>query len=184
MDSTNQHSVKLVDRVLWFDGTSEWMSSNIEQSMLKYPGLVSFVDAITPDIAQYNSLVSPDAKLSVHPHVVDSVTPTWMIPDKFKTLDVVAHVSKLHDAVCHDMNDDVRLARDIRLARELSMFKKLGLFDVLRGTVWLVNTLIKTNAVWGVGRGSSVASYVLYVIGVHDVDSFEYELDVMDFLHE
>jgi DNA polymerase III alpha subunit len=35
---------------------------------------------------------------------------------------------------------------------------------------------------WGVGRGSSVASYCLYILGVHKVDSIKYELDIHEFL--
>jgi DNA polymerase III alpha subunit len=38
------------------------------------------------------------------------------------------------------------------------------------------------NIVWGVGRGSSVASYVLFLIGTHKVDSVKYELDFNEFL--
>jgi DNA polymerase III alpha subunit len=38
------------------------------------------------------------------------------------------------------------------------------------------------NIVWGVGRGSSVASYVLYLLGVHKVDSIKYGLDIREFL--
>jgi DNA polymerase III alpha subunit len=36
--------------------------------------------------------------------------------------------------------------------------------------------------VWGVGRGSSVASYVLFLIGVHRIDSMKYNLDYKEFL--
>jgi DNA polymerase III alpha subunit len=36
--------------------------------------------------------------------------------------------------------------------------------------------------IWGVGGGSSVASYVLYKLGVHRVDSLYYNLDVTEFL--
>jgi DNA polymerase III alpha subunit len=40
----------------------------------------------------------------------------------------------------------------------------------------------KHNIVWGVGRGSSVASYVLYLIGVHKINSMYYDLDIEEFL--
>jgi DNA polymerase III alpha subunit len=33
-----------------------------------------------------------------------------------------------------------------------------------------------------VGRGSSVASYVLYLLGVHRIDSMFYDLDPSEFL--
>jgi DNA polymerase III alpha subunit len=36
--------------------------------------------------------------------------------------------------------------------------------------------------IWGVGRGSSVASYVLYKLGVHRIDSLYYDLDPAEFL--
>jgi DNA polymerase III alpha subunit len=38
------------------------------------------------------------------------------------------------------------------------------------------------NIIWGVGRGSSVASYVLYLLEVHRVDSMYYNLDIREFL--
>ena len=42
---------------------------------------------------------------------------------------------------------------------------------------------LKTNSiVWGVGRGSSVASYVLFLLGVHKIDSVKYNLDWREFL--
>ncbi len=38
------------------------------------------------------------------------------------------------------------------------------------------------EVIWGVGRGSSVASYVLYLIGIHKVDSMYYDLPINEFL--
>ena len=40
----------------------------------------------------------------------------------------------------------------------------------------------QNNLIWGVGRGSSVASYVLYLLGVHRIDSLHYNLDIAEFL--
>jgi DNA polymerase III alpha subunit len=37
------------------------------------------------------------------------------------------------------------------------------------------------NIVWGVGRGSSVASYVLYLLGIHKIDSIKYNLSPDEF---
>jgi DNA polymerase III alpha subunit len=47
---------------------------------------------------------------------------------------------------------------------------------------YLVDTLRENKILWGVGRGSSVASYVLYLIGVHKIDSLKYNLDIAEFL--
>ena len=40
----------------------------------------------------------------------------------------------------------------------------------------------ENNIIWGVGRGSSVASYVLFLLGVHKIDSLQYNLNWREFL--
>jgi DNA polymerase III alpha subunit len=54
--------------------------------------------------------------------------------------------------------------------------------DLLKYLKYLVDTMRENKIVWGVGRGSSVASYALYLIGVHKVDSIKYQLDINEFL--
>lgn len=69
-----------------------------------------------------------------------------------------------------------------RVSEELELFIQYKMMDVLRYVKYLVDTMRKEGIVWGVGRGSSVASYVLYLIGVHKVDSIKYNLDIREFL--
>ena len=69
-----------------------------------------------------------------------------------------------------------------RVKEELELFIQHGMFDLLFYLKYLVDTMRKHNIVWGVGRGSSVASYVLYLIGVHKINSIKYKLDIKEFL--
>jgi DNA polymerase III alpha subunit len=69
-----------------------------------------------------------------------------------------------------------------RVGEELLLYQERGLFDLLKYLKYLVDTLRKHNIVWGVGRGSSVSSYVLYIIGIHKIDSIFYQLDIEEFL--
>lgn len=71
-----------------------------------------------------------------------------------------------------------------RVDDELTLFIQHGMFDLLFYLKYLVDTMRQNNIVWGVGRGSSVASYVLYLIGVHKIDSIKYDLDIKEFLKE
>lgn len=71
-----------------------------------------------------------------------------------------------------------------RVNQELKLFHKHGMIDLLYYLKYLVDTMRENNVVWGVGRGSSVASYVLYLIGIHKIDSIKYELDIHEFLKE
>jgi DNA polymerase III alpha subunit len=69
-----------------------------------------------------------------------------------------------------------------RVADELMLFQERDLFDLLRWLKYFVDTMRANKVVWGVGRGSSVASYVLYLIGVHKINSMYYDLDISEFL--
>ncbi len=71
-----------------------------------------------------------------------------------------------------------------RVSQELELFIQHGMFDLLFYLKYLVDTMRENNIVWGVGRGSSVASYVLYLIGVHKINSIKYNLDIHEFLKE
>jgi len=69
-----------------------------------------------------------------------------------------------------------------RVTYELGEFESRKMMPVLKFMIYFVANMRKNNIVWGVGRGSSVASYVLYLIGIHKIDSLKYNLDVGEFL--
>jgi DNA polymerase III alpha subunit len=69
-----------------------------------------------------------------------------------------------------------------RVGTELLLYQERNMFDLLRFLVYIVDVMREQDIVWGVGRGSSVASYVLYLIGVHKIDSLYYDLDIAEFL--
>ena len=69
-----------------------------------------------------------------------------------------------------------------RVGKELLLYQERNLFDLLRQLKYIIDTWRANNIVWGVGRGSSVASYVLYLIGVHKINSIYYDLDIEEFL--
>jgi DNA polymerase III alpha subunit len=69
-----------------------------------------------------------------------------------------------------------------RVSKELKLFTQHNMLDVLYYCKYLVDTMREHKILWGVGRGSSVASYVLYLIGIHKIDSLKYNLDIQEFL--
>jgi len=96
----------------------------------------------------------------------------WHMPEKYKELDIAAYVLNL-------CQTDAELQR---CGQELMLFQERDLFNLLRYLVYLVDTMRDNKLIWGVGRGSSVASYVLYKLGVHKIDSLHYDLDPTEFL--
>jgi hypothetical protein len=96
----------------------------------------------------------------------------WRMPVEYKELDIAEYILGL-------CKEEYELQR---VGKELLLYQERDLFDLLRYLKYLVDTLRKNNVVWGVGRGSSVASYVLFLIGVHKIDSLYYNLDIEEFL--
>jgi DNA polymerase III alpha subunit len=100
----------------------------------------------------------------------------WFMPDKYKNIDVLDYLIDLPQfRGCKTPEWD-------RVQEELKAFRERGMEDLLRYMIYLVDFMRENNIVWGVGRGSSVASYVLYLIGVHRIDSIQYGLDWREFL--
>jgi len=97
----------------------------------------------------------------------------WFMPDQYQQLDIEAWVWEQ----CPPWDP-----QHTRVAEELAAFKERNMLDLLRWLKYFVDTCRSKNILWGVGRGSSVASYVLYLIGVHKIDSIKYNLDWQEFL--
>jgi len=110
-----------------------------------------------------------------NPFELDVVTAniTWNMPDGYRSIDIRQHISKTYS-----LSQEQWARVDI----ELEEFKQRNLIDLLRFFVYFVNTIRNNNVIYGVGRGSSIASYVLYLLKVHRIDSFKYNLDIKEFL--
>jgi DNA polymerase III alpha subunit len=96
----------------------------------------------------------------------------WFMPKEYYDFEIVGY---LLDKTTNEVEYQ-------RVVTELELFAQHDMIDLLKYVKYLVDTMRKHTVVWGVGRGSSVASYVLYLMGVHKVDSIKYELDIHEFL--
>ena len=119
-----------------------------------------------PELKQY-------VPLDVDEKTFDSVCQSeWFMPDEYKTLNVHNYVL----TKCTTQDETARCAE------ELAEFEGRGMMPLLQYMIYLVDYMRENNIVWGVGRGSSVASYVLYLIGVHKINSIQFDLDWREFL--
>ena len=97
---------------------------------------------------------------------------SWLMPLEFQDLDIVQHILDL-------CKTDAELQR---VGEELILFQERDMLTLLKYLTYLVETMREHGIVWGVGRGSSVASYTLYLLGVHKINSMYYGLDISEFL--
>jgi DNA polymerase III alpha subunit len=69
-----------------------------------------------------------------------------------------------------------------RAGEELILFQEHDMFILLKYLKYLVDIMRKNNIIWGVGRGSSVASFVLFLIEIHRINSLHYDLSIDEFI--
>jgi DNA polymerase III alpha subunit len=94
------------------------------------------------------------------------------MPEQYKTLDIAQYV----------LNQCQGEAELQRAGKELLLFQERDMFVLLRYLKYLVDTMRENNILWGVGRGSSVASFVLFLLGIHRINSLYYDLSIDEFL--
>jgi len=96
----------------------------------------------------------------------------WFMPDDYKDLDIAKWVLDQ----CTNQNELQRAGQ------ELMVYAERNLLPLLQYLKYFVDTMRNNNVVWGVGRGSSVASFVLYLIGIHRIHSLKQNLDFGEFM--
>ena len=154
-----------------------------------YSGKITDLSIVNVDdpflVEQFNSAKSDNAdffpKLSLYCERDGTVEDydrdncsSWFMPDSYKNMDIELFILE-------QCKTDVEFER---VAEELLLFRQHGMIDLLKYLKYLVDTMRENNIVWGVGRGSSLASYCLYLIGIHKIDSIKYQLDINEFLKQ
>lgn len=129
-------------------------------------------DIAFEDINQFNKVAKELELNSISD--VSRISKEFNIPQHYKELDVEKYI---HDKLVQRSPDEIG-----RVEMELVMYKERGLLPILQLLIYIIDIMRKHNLVWGVGRGSSVSSYLLYILGIHKVDSHKYRLDIKEFL--
>ena len=96
----------------------------------------------------------------------------WLMPVEYYELDIAQYI-------LDQCSTDEELQR---AGEELILFQDREMFVLLKYLKYLVDTMRKNNIVWGVGRGSSVASFILFLLGIHKINSLYYDLSIDEFI--
>lgn len=96
---------------------------------------------------------------------------SWLIPDSYANLDIQQWI--LDRCESKEQTSRAQL--------ELDLFEQTNLLMLVKYLKYLVDTMTEKGVVWGVGRGSSTASYVLYLIGLHMIDPIKYNIPIDEF---
>lgn len=157
----------LIDHVMQGRSTQDFDRMLVDHSVdLETAAMI--LDRV-PDFVRYDEMARASLSQEQFDHRCQDI---WFMPQEYQDLDIAQHVIGL-------CKTDAELQR---VGEELLLFQERDQFNLLRYLKFLVDIMRANNLIWGVGRGSSVASYVLYLLGVHRVDSLYYDLDPREFL--
>lgn len=142
------------------------MKNTLVETAIEFNGFLSLEGL--PELKTYQSL-----NLSIEDF--DQINQDkWLMPKEYYDLDIAKWV-------LDQCQGEAELQR---AGDELLKFHDRGIFPLLKYLKYLVDTMRKHNIVWGVGRGSSVASFVLFLLGIHRINSLYYGLSIDEFLKD
>ena len=150
--------------LLYLQDPNRTIKRALVENEIKFDEVLELENA--PELIQYNKL---DMTLEQFDNINQS---NWLMPEQYKTMDIAQYV----------LNQCQGEAELQRAGKELLLFQERDMFVLLRYLKYLVDTMRKNNIVWGVGRGSSVASFVLFLLGIHRINSLYYDLSIDEFL--
>ena len=182
---------KLKNRTLWYDGTSEVNPNDVPSLILSgIPIDKISVTEINSDIQQVNYLIESDDPLAnqlLIKKLNNEFSKEWKIPNSYKTLDLELFVqSKMHEFFKRkNITEQSHQSKySHRVNSELVAIEKYQIDMTFRTIIYIIDKLSESNTLWGVGRGSSCASLVLFLLGLHAVDPIRYNIAMEEFFHD
>lgn len=139
-----------------------------EDEVTHYERMTDLIDSDMPSI---NSV--PEYKYEPSKYL-KRLSQQWLIPSEYVYMDIITYLVK-------KCTNDVEKQR---VANELVEFEKRNELDILKVMVYIVDAFRKNGIIWGVGRGSSVSCFCLYLIGINKINPLEYDISYTEFFKE
>lgn len=173
----------LSDRILWWDGTNQVREDTVP-SLLIAGVPTSKIISSGPMVDQFNKISYDEVILSDKDELSELPSPNWNIDRKYLDLDLSDYFSRLLSKFLQDNPKCSKIDYEFRLTEELKAVSSSNLEMLIRTIIFVLDRFRQTNQVWGVGRGSSCASLMLFLIGLHKVDPVKYRISMEEFFHE
>jgi DNA polymerase III alpha subunit len=170
---------ELKDRTLWYDGTNQVDPGLVPELLLEGVPLNKIVvSEMNDDLILFNTLEDVDFPKSKQKN--DPLDMSWNIPKKYAEMDLGKYLNER--LVQMGLNTNPKYVE--RLAAEMTEVEVRGVSMLLKTLVFVLDTFRENKTVWGVGRGSSCASLVLFVMGLHKVDPVKFNIPLTEFFHD
>ena len=177
---------QLLDRNLRFDGISEVEPDQLARLLLLgVPPSKLRVTEETEDVAKFNAQVGENDQIKLITNESVALDFSWQLPEKYQQLDLEQYFADRYLEVeyLYPAIDEQLVALD-RISVELTEISARGMEQFMRTIIYILDELKSHDVVWGVGRGSSCASYLLFIAGLHVVDCVKMDVSMDEFFHD
>lgn len=171
--------IELADRLILRDGTVLCTDAAVLEMLMAGKPISGIVCVPSDDIALHNAAdVLLDTNLgqleTAEGEIYGDVdwSGIWFTPEPHASMDIEQFCLQR----CHSPAEISRVQHEMRL------FQQRGMIPVLRHLSFLVEHWRSHGIFWGVGRGSSVSSFVLYLIGINRINPLRFDLEIEEFL--
>lgn len=186
MASTKFLKSKLNDRILRYDGVSEIEVNQIARFLLLgVPPSKIRVNAHPDELASFNMQVPVEDYIDTVYDEPVFLQMDWQIPEPYYSLDLAEYIAKTFSQRVNLLQYTIAEQEQavLRIEAELVEIKTRGMTEFFRTVIYILAKLRNNTGVWGVGRGSSCASYFLFLIGLHVVDCVKLQVPMEEFFH-
>lgn len=180
----NLYFEKLNDRILWIDGEVSLNKEQLCSSILSGNDITDLtVFQSDVEVSKFSKLTRIPVREKTAPDF-SKIDDSFLLPESIKNIDLEKYFVRKLKYMPEFKNSDTQQKEKMlgRVFEELDLYSEKGLLDVLRTAIHIVTMLENENEIWGPGRGSACCSYLLFLIGLHDVDSIKFDLNISEFL--
>lgn len=169
----------LKDRTLWYDGTNQVNPELVPELLLEGVPLDKIVvSEMNDDLLLFNTLEDIDFPKSKHEN--QDFDMSWNIPKKYSEMNLSGYLYNQLTLKQLDTNEKY----SNRLKSEILEVEVRNVEMLFKTLIYILDTFKENKTVWGVGRGSSCASLILFIIGLHKVDPVKFNIPLTEFFHD
>lgn len=182
-------STDLNERTLRFDGVSILEPELVSRALVRgVPAELVRVRRMSAEIDLFNEQVTEQERIRLDGPEPISLDMSWRLPDEYKNLNlenrIVGTFMSRSDEFIKKYTPEQYDEAMVRIAAEFEQIEKRGMIEFMRTIIYVLDMFRKNGIVWGVGRGSSCACYILFVLGLHSVDCVVHEIPLEEFFHD
>ena len=178
---------ELNDRTLRFDGVSILNPEQVVNALARGISVSQMrVRGTSEEVEQFNSQVAEQDRLRLEAPEPIPIQMDWQLPDQYKNMNlretIVARAVDRLIAIDYDEVTQERAA--LRIQTELDEIEARGMVEFMKTIIYVLDTFREKDIFWGVGRGSSCACYILFILGLHCVDCVKFDVPMSEFFHD